>query len=511
MSKSEKPAGSVNEKTVSDPRVELEAKALARANASTLDKLEEGQQPTAWNNWVAKDLAQEDWVVVVQSLESYDLPAASKSFVGANLVEEWARIVAGIQEVHNQLIGLRVTQAQAVLAGDDRCAAINARLRVWADQYVEQRLAKTAYRKGGAVRQFQNIYFELLPQLEAIAFRNGSINRSFFGEFTDYLPTILFDKTCRDLIECKFDKKALLPAYRIVTPDRALWEGIKQIVDVYQWAHVDDVAQILALVGQSLAGDRTYGSDEEIRGRLQLLVDDIEEMRPFLRHNFNADKVLLEVAPGLIISFYWAVGRGVGIIPVSPSPAEMLEHHNRKTSALSLTLTYGGLLANFATPWINTETVMAKDPNALRSNLFMVEAVHAKLYSFYEKVDVAAVLARLRERVKKNGAADEPSEEEFAALCQTISEPVEGASSSELAFPASFRAVRVQRLLAVLEAKLDCEVRQGKGSEIVIFRSGGHHFRLGHHKRNSYVSTAVIKNLLRHVGIEFDQWLAAIS
>lgn len=50
-------------------------------------------------------------------------------------------------------------------------------------------------------------------------------------------------------------------------------------------------------------------------------------------------------------------------------------------------------------------------------------------------------------------------------------------------------------------------MRQGKGSEIVIYREAGHHFRLGHHKRNSYVPVAVIKNLLRHAGIGFNGWV----
>lgn len=50
-------------------------------------------------------------------------------------------------------------------------------------------------------------------------------------------------------------------------------------------------------------------------------------------------------------------------------------------------------------------------------------------------------------------------------------------------------------------------MRQGKGSEIVIYREAGHHFRLGHHKRNSYVPVAVSKNLLRHAGIGFNGWV----
>jgi hypothetical protein len=73
------------------------------------------------------------------------------------------------------------------------------------------------------------------------------------------------------------------------------------------------------------------------------------------------------------------------------------------------------------------------------------------------------------------------------------------------------KAVRVQRLLSVLADRLGCEVRQGKGSEIVVFRPGGHHFRLGHHDKNPYVPTILIKNLLLRLNISFDEWLKAIA
>lgn len=45
----------------------------------------------------------------------------------------------------------------------------------------------------------------------------------------------------------------------------------------------------------------------------------------------------------------------------------------------------------------------------------------------------------------------------------------------------------------------------------MVYRPGGHHFRLGHHKRNDYVPSFLIKNLLDHIGISFDEWLGAIS
>jgi hypothetical protein len=61
--------------------------------------------------------------------------------------------------VHDQLAGLRVTQAESILDGDDQIEKINHRLRSRAEQYVELRVAKT--RKGGVVRQFEYVYFAM--------------------------------------------------------------------------------------------------------------------------------------------------------------------------------------------------------------------------------------------------------------------------------------------------------------------------------------------------------------
>ncbi len=499
-----------NQKLIaSEAHIDLEAKSLAKANAETLAQLKVASSPHSWNDWVAQDLAQDDWVVLTQLPESYKLPAGAVNFLGNDLVDLWNGITSDIAEIHEQVVGLKVNRAGVTVAGDERIFAIGERLKVWADKYLELRLSKTCHRQGGPVKQFQFLYAELLPHLEEIAFREKSANRWFFGSFVDYLPTMLFLKTWQSLAEFRFNKRELVPEFKILSPDLHLHSYLAHLIKIYQWHHMNDVSEVLALV--NAADDSSVVLDDDVlRRRLELLVDDIQEMRPFLRHNFKSENVLIELAPGLVVSFLWAVGRGVGLIMVAPSAAEMLKQQRSHTSNLTLTLTFDGLLANFATPWIDTDTILSKQPEALRANLKIVEAVHAKLYELYEKIDVKAVAERFRERVRASALIEEaePSEEEFAALCQVIAEPVDGFVGSSLA--SGLSAVRAQRLLAVLADKLKCEVRQGKGSEIVVYREGGHHFRLGHHKRNSHVPTAVIKNLLKHVGVSTTEWLEAI-
>jgi hypothetical protein len=58
---------------------------------------------------------------------------------------------------------------------------------------------------------------------------------------------------------------------------------------------------------------------------------------------------------------------------------------------------------------------------------------------------------------------------------------------------------------------LNCEVRQGKGSEVTVYRPGGRIFVLGRHARNDEVHSVLVKQLLHRVGIGQGEWLRAVS
>jgi hypothetical protein len=185
--------------------------------------------------------------------------------------------------------------------------------------------------------------------------------------------------------------------------------------------------------------------------------------------------------------------------------------------------------------WMDTDTVLMTDKNALRATARIVTALHKALFAIYEKVDTEAILAKykLKARTEKDS---EPSDEEFAALCQSVAiadqnnspeqqvealadylSLTEEGADDEQSLPTTLgisklQALRLSSFLRILQKNLGCEVRKGKGSEVVIFREGGHHFRLGHHKGNPMVPTHLIRNILKHIGIGFDEWLnAAIS
>jgi hypothetical protein len=488
--------------------IDIDAKSHRKAMSKTLERLQGRTDLGVRDQWAKDAVDQEDWQVVSLQAADYKLPSVCQDFLGQELITELKSIFATVETVNNELAGMRISHCEIILAGDDRIEQVGMRLFEWARKYVSGRIERSKHRREELVQKYDRIYRELLPDLEKIAFRKGSINRCFMAEFTDYLPWLLLERTCRDLIEIKFDPHSLVPSFRINSSDPNARTYLEQIVRIYQWQHDTD---LLKVIEQFPASELNLAEtdDTQLNNHLELLVANIREMRPFLVRNFKPENIIIEITKNVFISFSWAVGRGIGLIHVTPTREKMLALHNQKVSGVTFTLLFDGYIANYYSPWIKPDSLPEeKRKMALAANLHIVEAIHDALLSFYEKIDVAAVVARFSEKRKKTPEL-EPNDQEFAAICQLISEGANAGTGATL--PRQFKAVRVQKLLNILTKQLGCEIRKGKGSEIVIFRADGHHFRLGHHKRNIYVPTLIIRSILKHVGITCDEWLSAIT
>ncbi|MDB4930241.1 MAG: hypothetical protein JWM10_2725 [Myxococcaceae bacterium] len=79
--------------------------------------------------------------------------------------------------------------------------------------------------------------------------------------------------------------------------------------------------------------------------------------------------------------------------------------------------------------------------------------------------------------------------------------------------PAAERRVcglRFDRLLRALVA-LGCEVRQGKGSEVNVYRRGGRIARVGHHHGNRALSPRHVRVVLDLLDLPVADLLAALA
>ena len=148
---------------------------------------------------------------------------------------------------------------------------------------------------------------------------------------------------------------------------------------------------------------------------------------------------------------------------------------------------------------------------ALVLNCYVLGLFHERLYSFYDRIDFERIRARAR-----SGAADEPADDDevLAISCQDLAHRDEAEAGEGPPAPTPrrrpIRSVRLQRLLALLSDRFGCEVRQGHGSEITVYRRGGKKWILGCHKRDAHVPSEVVANLLKRVGIGLDEWLDVV-
>lgn len=468
-----------------------------------------GREGHVRDRWMTEQLAAEDRPVGIAPPEAYRLPASALRFLPSGLVAQMHELLDHVRMLNERVEGLRMSQADIVLNADPDVVDLARRFRSWADRYVAERVAKPNNKDGGSpLRKYQRIYQELLPHLESVAFRDGSSHRCAMGELCDYLPWSLFQKTWSGLVDRDQPPGALRGRFRVLLPHPVEREIAQQTIVLYAWAEADDLERVLERILPA-CGAGIPLRREDPWARLTSLAHDMVEMRPFLGRNFNSEKTVLEIGRETVASWAWHYGGPVGIVPIAESFEVMLDQLHRSAFSPVLCLHPDGQLAPNNLPWIELSSLAARRPELVAPSLGLVEALHARLMSFYEKVDVGAILDRYRERVRA-APAEQPTDEEMAATCQVIAEP-EQESEETTRSDQRLASVRSQRLFAILSDRLGCEVRSGKGSEIVIWRPGGHHFRLGHHKRNAAVPVPVIKSLLEHVGISFGEWLAAVT
>lgn len=283
-------------------------------------------------------------------------------------------------------------------------------------------------------------------------------------------------------------------------------ELVSRIVDL------DDLlAEIAETIDPAWLEQWSADTAEDLRTAIKYLVDEIQQMRPFLVRNFRCEKTILKLSDELCLAFDWAVGMAIGVISNAPTVDKLREVTVRRESCFppELYLDHEGLLSDSRMPWRTTADIgVVGSTTALHINLYVLELFHEKLLSFYDKIDFEAIRRRLRQADKTD-----LDDEELGITCQDLTEAESlDEPPDDIGQPKPrirIGPLRLQRLLIVLQEDLGCEVSQGKGSEIRVYRPGGRIYVLGHHKADYAVPVPVVRALLSRVGIGAREWIAA--
>ncbi|MEI6127600.1 MAG: hypothetical protein WCQ99_13730 [Pseudomonadota bacterium] len=245
---------------------------------------------------------------------------------------------------------------------------------------------------------------------------------------------------------------------------------------------------------------------------LEGMAFDIHEMRPFLIKNYRPEKSIISLGTRVYAAWDWCLYDHYGYLFTGDTYREVWESLRKTNINYPLRINYCGLLINSLFPWITTDTIQENGGySPIDINVAIVTAIHEKLFSFYEQVDINAILNKL---TRPGKSEPQPLSATFiAATCQLIADDY--VSTEPLAViaskPQQISKVRSQRFFNMLSNKLQCEVTQGKGSEVTIYRAGGKKIRIGHHKRNTHIHSTVMKSILSRLNITGEEWLSAVA
>lgn len=504
---------------MNDPHRFFDAERTVRENARQDDLVLEGvarrEVKDARDRWLlGVSEAPNEGPVQVFPPAVYALPALARKVLTPQLVADLEQLLEDLRRLNDGVQGIPAQVAMLLLAADEEALHLRARFRAWAEAYVAARLAKPSVRDRHPVSRFKRLYLELLPWLEEVATRQRSAHYVSMGEVLDYIPWLIFQATWADRLVLDFREGPPHFRWRVEFDDPVSIRYCQELVRLYAWTGAGSLER--ALRAYERRGGRRLAAVEEAAAvdRVAALAAEIREVRPFVVSGHNPEKCHVEVAPGLWASWLWGGAQQLGIVPIHDDHRARLKEHRDGNFTTLLRVGQDGVLASEFTPWLDALDL----PGGPALCLAVVEGLHARLLQVFDRVDLDAVYQRVREESRGQAGEAPPSQEALAGTF-TVAEPSPPAapvSSAEPVEPAPtperprVPTLRMERFLALL-ARLGCEVRQGKGSEVVVHRAGGKIARLGRHTRNPQVSSVLAQRVLHQVGVTLTEWLAVLE
>ncbi|WP_439626863.1 hypothetical protein [Gemmata sp.] len=245
-----------------------------------------------------------------------------------------------------------------------------------------------------------------------------------------------------------------------------------------------------------------------LRSGLASLAADVQAMRPLLVRNFHPHRTTLRLADDVWVAWTWHLANGIGNVLVAPSEGDLRTRIETRRVAEAYTVRHDGLLAYMRTPWRTAADLPGATP--LAANYALLECFRDRLFSFYDRIDLARVGAAPGGTPIPEPAGDPPggSEGIIAAALGTTG-PEAPCGTGERLPGRRVPGARFLRFWRTLE-HLGCEVRGSKGSEVSVYRPGYRKYVLGRHRTNREVFPAEIQRVLGRLGLTTGEWLTAL-
>jgi hypothetical protein len=456
------------------------------------------------------------------SREEYRLPAFIGKIAESEDVVELTSIVDELWSVNEEHVGERILEVEAYFALTGQRHELTERLISWCRRVFEKRSDPALYNpkdQGDPFLKFERLLQEFSNILGRLSDMDGTIHYVFIYECYTNVVWLLFDRTWAKHLQEDSDETLRLnwnPCHPDIPVKCTKYLTFFNLLE-------DSLPAFLRIVCRGGDRDRlceiAKASDNALRSRLSEIVADIQEMRPFLVRGFKSEKTAIESINGMALAWEWSLRFGIALLFAGNTTEDILETVSSGQAKLTVTVGRDGILLDSSKPWSTTETFSAQERDRwLPENVLVMELFHKKLFDLWDRIDFEGI----RRRAQATEGTEELSDEAIALSCQDLAAadqqddlPVllaETASKRD-SLPSGRRILplRLQRLLNLLKTRLNCEVRQGKGSEVTVYRPGGRIFVLGRHARNDEVHSVLVKQLLHRVGIGQGEWLRAVS
>lgn len=451
--------------------------------------------------------------------ELYRIPYFLPKTATAEECHALAGLLRKMWEINHAHVGERTRDVEAylLLTGEDR--PLLEGLRAWCRSYFGHRSERSRLTPQDHSDLFE-MFWRLAKECDNIFYRfierTGSLNYIFLEEIFSFTHWLLFERTWKENVELIDGRVAIQTGRNPETLHMCL------LVAEKRGFFRDSLAHFLAEARVSADRDSLKQLLETpadlLRVRLRAYVDDIMEMRPFLQR-FRPERFLVPLCDNRCMAWQWTLAPGLGSLMLG-SAKEVTEALRRRKASCVAYVNRMGLLIDLHRPWVTVGSMSTTGEDwALALNAYLLELIRDRLFKLYERID----FSRIRGTV--HNACSSPDLEELddqtlALSCQDLAagdkesaaDAMLDESDSQVVARRKLRgrSLRAQRLLRLLSGKLGCEVAQGKGSEITLYRPGGRKFILGHHRTNATVPWQVVKGMLNRLGISHAEWFALV-
>jgi hypothetical protein len=459
-----------------------------------------------------------------QPSDNYTPPVFLRKTATTDQYAEFGLILDELRELNEEHVGKRKREVEAYLHWIGWLQLLQDRLMAWLDSYLASRLERYDPRdKGNKFLQFMRLGEECNQLFQKLHGRHRTDYLILSG-CMPYAIWLLYEGTFKSSLtqtdgEVLFNPDDCDPS--TLRRARVCIRMVLQLGFFHDWLDGLLERARTALKPGELEAFESRPSGELLQ-ELTLYASSIQEMRPFLVRNFNSAKSSVELSDGFTLAWLW--GTRSGIANIAGSDCRMALHRQLATREhpYLVGVNQDGLLSSPEQPWLCTRGP-AYD-RSLPINLYIVSRFHDKLYSFYERIDKDRI--RRRALGQRPGQAvpaaidhaaaqsvpgtidSQPATEASLALaCQDLAEQLDGASTRAGRRVCGLRYEYLEKMLA---QSFDCQIRQGKGSEIYISRPNGGRATIGKHGKNPECSSGKVRMLLRRLGIPEQSWIRRI-